>query len=142
MPPNESADSPCPCGRPLSYHDCCSRWHAGLAAPTPEDLMRSRYGAYVLGLEAYLLATWHASTRPPALDLADGPASRWLGLEIRRCQTPGVGERAATVEFVARYKTAGRAHRLHEISRFIHEDGRWYYVDGQILAKPAARTTG
>jgi len=38
----------------------------------------------------------------------------------------------ATVEFVARSKLSGRAHRLHEISRFVREDGRWYYVDGDV----------
>jgi SEC-C motif-containing protein len=42
------------------------------------------------------------------------------------------GEHSAEVEFVARYRVGGRAHRLHETSRFVHEDGRWYYVDGVI----------
>jgi SEC-C motif-containing protein len=97
--------------------------------------MRSRYSAYVLGLEAYLLATWHTTTRPPALDLADERATRWLGLEIKGRTT--AGENTATVEFVARYKVAGRAHRLHENSRFVREDGRWYYVAGEV-SPPAA----
>ena len=143
MPPKSSVSppaSPCPCGRPLSYADCCGRYHAGTAAPNAEDLMRSRYSAYVLALESYLLATWHASTRPPTLDLADDHATRWLGLEIRHCAPPGetppsIGQgNTAFVEFVARYKTAGRAHRLHEVSRFLNEEGRWYYVDGEIKA--------
>jgi SEC-C motif-containing protein len=91
--------------------------------------MRSRYSAYVLGLEAYLLATWHASTRPPALDLAGDQPTRWLGLQVRR-HAPS-GEHSAVVEFVARYKQAGRAHRLHECSRFLRSDGQWYYLDGE-----------
>ena len=100
--------------------------------------MRSRYSAYVLALEPYLLATWHASTRPPSLDLAEDDPVRWLGLEIRRCETAAaVAEDADSsmvefVEFVARYKTGGRAHRLHETSRFVLEDRRWFYVDGDI----------
>jgi SEC-C motif-containing protein len=90
--------------------------------------MRSRYSAYVHRLETYLLATWHPSTRPsPQLfDGADNP--RWLGLEIKRHEMTGTD--SAIVEFVARYKVGGRAHRLHEISRFVREDGRWLYVDG------------
>jgi SEC-C motif-containing protein len=91
--------------------------------------MRSRYSAYVFSLEPYLLATWHASTRPASLDLAEDPQTRWIGLEILRHETTGTD--SALVEFVARYKTAGRAHRLHEVSRFLRENGRWYYLDGE-----------
>ena len=92
--------------------------------------MRSRYSAYVLGLEPYLLATWHASTRPPVLNLADESGTKWLGLEVRHHRQPDAEH--ATVEFVARYRVAGRGHRLHEVSRFVRADGRWYYVDGDL----------
>ena len=92
--------------------------------------MRSRYSAYVLGLEPYLLATWHLSTRPEALNLAEEAGTKWLGLEVKRHQQQD--ESRATVEFVARYRVEGRGHRLHEVSRFVREDGRWYYVDGDI----------
>ena len=92
--------------------------------------MRSRYTAYVLALESYLLASWHASTRPPRIDLAAEAKIRWLGLEIKRHQATGPD--SASVEFVARYKIAGRAQRLHEASRFVREDGRWFYLDGNI----------
>ena len=91
--------------------------------------MRSRYSAYVLGLEDYLLATWHASTRPASLDLAGDTSTRWLGLSVKRHEV--IDETHAIVEFVARYKIGGRAHRLHEVSRFVHEEGRWFYVDGE-----------
>ncbi len=87
--------------------------------------MRSRYTAYTLGNEAYLQATWHPSTRPAEMATDDG--AKWLGLEVRKHLPAGD---AATVEFVARYKLGGRAHRLHEISRFVREDGRWFYIDG------------
>jgi SEC-C motif-containing protein len=87
--------------------------------------MRSRYSAYVLGLIDYLLATWHASTAPGELELAP---LKWLGLELLHVQQSGD---AGVVEFVARYKENGRAQRLHEISRFVREQGRWYYIDGQ-----------
>ena len=92
--------------------------------------MRSRYSAYVLKLEDYLLATWHPASRPSELDLtADG--TKWLGLEVRRYEMRD--DSHATVEFVARYRIAGRGHRLHEVSRFVREDGRWYYRDGDLL---------
>ena len=91
--------------------------------------MRSRYSAYVLGLEDYLRDTWHESTRPAALNLRDGPPPKWLGLEVK---AQAQRDDAATVEFVARCKVGGRARRLHELSRFVREDGRWYYVDAAI----------
>ena len=91
--------------------------------------MRSRYCAYVLEDEAYLLATWHATTRPARLGLAEGPGTKWLGLEVRRHVVTAEG--SAIVEFVARSRVGGRGQRLHETSRFTREGGRWYYVDGE-----------
>lgn len=91
--------------------------------------MRSRYCAYVLELTDYLLTTWHPTTRPAQLNLAEDPKPKWLGLEIKRHEDQV--DDAALVEFVARYKIGGRAHRLHETSRFERVDGRWYYVDGE-----------
>lgn len=122
--------APCPCGSAQRYADCCAPLHEGNAAPTAEALMRSRYSAYVLGLEPYLLATWHAASRPAQLGLAEDDQPQWLGLTVRRHEATSAD--SAIVEFVARYKTGGRAHRLHETSRFIREDGRWYYVDGEM----------
>ena len=89
--------------------------------------MRSRYSAYVLGLMDYVEATWHPSTRPSHEELVHDAAIKWLGLDVKK-HVPMQDE--ATVEFVARSKSAGRAHRLHEISRFVREDGRWFYIDG------------
>ncbi len=123
---------PCPCGRPAAYAACCGRFHAGalhLRAPDAEALMRSRYSAYVQARADYLLATWHPSTRPTEA-LVFEPGLRWLGLEVR--QHRRLDETHAEVEFVARSKLGGRAHRLHENSRFLHEDGRWWYLDGTI----------
>jgi SEC-C motif domain protein len=124
--------TPCPCGTALPYADCCGRYHGGdqhLQAPTAEALMRSRYSAFVLDLRDYLLATWHASTRPAELE-PNPPGLKWLGLEVKKSAQQDAGH--ATVEFVARSKLGGRAHRLHETSRFVREDGRWFYVDGDI----------
>ena len=134
-----SAPLPCPCGRegrpgqPLPLADCCGRYldhFERCPAPDAEQLMRSRYSAFALQRADYLLATWHASTRPPALDFE--PGARWLGLELRRHQVTGPASGAAAeVEFVARYRVGGKAVRLHETSRFVRDGGRWFYVDGE-----------
>jgi SEC-C motif-containing protein len=110
---------------------CCQPFLSQQKLPeTAEQLMRSRYTAYVLGAEDYLLGTWHASTRPAQLGLAEAAAVKWLGLEELRVEGGGPGDSEGIVEFVARCKPAGRAERLHEVSRFVREDGRWFYLDG------------
>lgn len=91
--------------------------------------MRSRYTAFVLDLRAYLLATWHTSQRPDMLD-APETGLQWLGLDVKRAALPDADH--GTVEFVARSKLRGRAHRLHETSRFVRENGEWFYVDGDL----------
>lgn len=126
--------APCPCrtaqdARP--YTACCGRYHAGelhLQAPDAQALMRSRYSAFVLGLADYLRDTWHASTRPARIE-PDPPGLKWLGLEVR-CHAMQDADHA-TVEFTARSKLGGRAHRLVETSRFVRENGRWFYVDAE-----------
>ncbi len=130
-----SAAQSCPCGRVdakkrgIAYAECCGRFvdhFSARPAPDAEHLMRSRYSAFVLARAEYLLATWHSSTRPTSLDLDAG--AQWLGLEVRH--HTATGAETAEVEFVARYRVAGAAVRLHERSRFVREDGRWFYLDG------------
>jgi len=90
--------------------------------------MRSRYTAYVMGDESYLRATWHPTTRPVTLHLDEEPRPRWTGLTVKRHKQHDADH--ALVEFVARYKINGRAFKLHETSRFVRAEGRWFYVDG------------
>lgn len=135
----------CPCGQtsaagqPLAYAACCGRFLEGpatLLAPDAQTLMRSRYTAFALDRVDYLLATWHPDTCPD--DPGPMPGTKWLGLEVRG-HWP-VDETHAEVEFVARYRVTGaaqaagggRAVRLHERSRFVREQGRWLYVDGDL----------
>lgn len=120
----------CPCGSGRSLAACCGQYHAGRPAPDAASLMRSRYSAYVLELEDYLLTTWHPATRPAALELGASPRPHWLGLAVKSHTVEDVSH--ATVEFVARYKLNGRAFKLHEISRFERVDGNWLYLDGDI----------
>ncbi|KNH08765.1 UPF0225 protein YchJ [Candidatus Burkholderia brachyanthoides] len=121
MKPN---DAECPCGgaSPLKrlnakaprYDACCGRFIEGGAFPANAmELMRSRYTAYVLGNTAYLRATWDPATCPPDLDASD-TSTRWLSLEIKRHTL--IDADHEEVEFVARYKVDGRAHRLREAS--------------------------
>ena len=111
----------------MSFQDCCGPYLTGARwAPDAPTLMRSRYSAFVRGEVAYLLATWHGSTRPASLELE--ASARWLGLEVRLARVTGPD--TAEVEFVARYRVAGRAVRQHELSRFVRQDNRWYYLDG------------
>ncbi|HRL23032.1 MAG TPA: YchJ family metal-binding protein [Alcaligenes sp.] len=121
----------CPCGSGAIYASCCGRWHAGplrLQAPDAAALMRSRYSAFVRNDLAYLLDTWHPSTRPATLE-PNPTGLQWLGLQVRRHEQSNAD--TATVEFVARSRLNGRANRLHETSRFVREQGRWLYIDGQ-----------
>jgi SEC-C motif-containing protein len=120
---------PCDCGSALPYTACCGRWHAGAPAPDAEALMRSRYSAYVRGLQDHLRATWAPETCPAVIE-PDPPGLKWLGLQVKQHRV--LDAHHATVEFVARSKLGGRAHRLHELSRFERRAGRWLYVDGDL----------
>ena len=93
--------------------------------------MRSRYSAFVMCDQAYLLATWYEETRPSKVRLND--KQRWLGLRIRATDGGGEDDVTGVVEYVARYKVDGKGHRLHEVSRFLKSEDRWYYRDGEHL---------
>ena len=132
-----AAGSACPCGRlderrrPVALADCCGRYvehFADCPAPSAEHLMRSRYTAFVLGRVEYLLATWHPAHRPAELTLE--PATKWLGLEVKSHRL--LADDRAEVAFVARSALHGRATRLQENSRFLRQDGRWFYLDGDL----------
>lgn len=99
-------------------------------APDAETLMRSRYSAFVLDDLDYLLDTWHVSSRPARLD-GNEAGVKWLGLQLRDHTSQDACH--ATVEFIARFRHNGKATRLHELSRFIREDNRWFYVDGDFI---------
>ncbi|MET7935782.1 YchJ family protein [Streptomyces sp. NPDC005322] len=130
--PARPAPTSCPCGLPAPYEACCGRLHRGEAqAATAEQLMRSRYSAFAVRDEAYLLRSWHPTTRPPRVGL--DPGLRWVGLEILGSKDGSAFHRTGTVEFRARYVEGGRTGELHENSRFVREGGAWVYVDGDSL---------
>jgi SEC-C motif-containing protein len=127
----------CPCGgldakkQPLAYAACCAQYiDKELVAPDADALMRSRYSAFTLDKAGYLLSTWHTSQRPANLEFESGV--KWLGLQVQNHKV--IDAQHAEVTFVARQRDrTGRAIRLHERSRFVCENGRWYYVDGDNL---------
>jgi SEC-C motif-containing protein len=94
--------------------------------------MRSRYSAFVLGDAAYLLASWHSSTRPADLDL--DAAVTWRRLQIVDTVAGGADDADGVVEFRAAHRSPAGVGLLHERSRFVREDGRWRYLDGDVLS--------
>jgi SEC-C motif domain protein len=130
----------CPCGSGVAEGSCCGPIIAGALAATALALMRSRYTAYVRGALDHVVATHAAETR----DRIDREAATrwshdttWLGLQILATSAGRVGDDAGVVELVARGSTAGAAFSHHERSRFRRDGGRWYYVDGDLVAEPA-----
>lgn len=93
--------------------------------------MRSRYSAFALGEPDYLRGTWHPDKRPSRVRLDE--QQKWIGLSIKATEAGRESDDRGCVEFVARFKIAGKGHRLHENSRFEKIDGRWYYLDGDHL---------
>lgn len=122
----------CPCGRRVPLSECCGRFHAGLMFPlTAEQLMRSRYAAFALGLVDYL----EASLWPKKRSLFDRAGlaewmseARWTGLEILAKEAGGANDQSGTVTFAASYEHRGKTHTHREKSQFKKRDGRWYYV--------------
>lgn len=126
----------CPCCSGMQYNLCCAPWLNGSAFPaTAGKLMRSRYTAYVKQDAAYLVASWHPQCRHPQLQSAieeSFPATRWLGLNVISEQS-GSHDNEAFVTFFARFADNQRTSAIHERSRFLREDQRWYYIDGSAL---------
>jgi SEC-C motif-containing protein len=132
----------CPCGTGEPYGECCGRFHSGAAAaPTAPALMRSRFSAFAVGDAAYLLRTWHPSTRPAQVDLDH--ELRWTRLEIVQVVAGGPFDSVGTVEFTAHFRSSAagqpgqpgqqgqpRTAALHERSSFVRERGEWFYVRG------------
>jgi len=123
-----SSVSPCPCGLGAGYGDCCGALHESRAvAATAEQLMRSRYCAFVVRDAAYLLRTWSVGTRPPRLRFDED--IRWTGLDILGGTGGSAFHAEGTVEFRAHFVVDGQPGDQYENSRFVREDGLWVYVE-------------
>jgi SEC-C motif domain protein len=126
----------CPCHSGQPYASCCQHLHLGKPANSAEQLMRSRYSAYVLKMADYLNTTQHAgignaTAHQGKLSPADLQGIKWLGLKVLASQTQDLNH--ATVTFKARFRHGKqKTLTLHETSRFVFENGNWFYADGEI----------
>jgi SEC-C motif-containing protein len=126
--------SKCPCGSQEHYKDCCKAFHDGAqVAETAEKLMRSRYSAYVKNNKNYLLDTWHSSTRPKAeeFELDDNSEFRWLQLKVIKTELGSSRDNEGLVFFEAQYRFQGQEGTMQEASKFVKEDGKWFYIEGR-----------
>lgn len=121
----------CPCNSQNDYSSCCEPYHQGKAAPTAEALMRSRYSAYAVDDTKYLYKSWSKQTRPSKKALKQDQSSQWLGLEIIQTEHGTVLDNEGIVEFKASYSADNGVNELHETSRFVRENGRWVYLNGE-----------
>lgn len=123
----------CPCGSAVEYSLCCHRYVSGEhVAPGPLHLMRSRYCAFVMKDADYLIKTWHPDCHAAAFreEISAGFAStEWLGLTVFE-HVCSEADNTGYVSFVARFREHGKAGAIIERSRFLKENGEWYYIDG------------
>lgn len=122
----------CLCGSGVPYDQCCGIYHSsGVMPDSALTLMRSRFTAYAMRNSEYLTATWVKEKCPDNIDFSKEKAE-WLRLEIIQSKKGGPKDQKGLVEFKAYFLTDGEEFALHEISRFIKANGRWYYLDGAI----------
>ncbi|MBI1260302.1 MAG: YchJ family protein [Rhizobiales bacterium] len=130
----------CPCGSGKTFGDCCAPYLAGSALPpSPEALMRSRYSAFATHNIDYLESTLLPGTRDDfdrdgVREWAEG--ATWTGLEVRHTEAGGPMDQTGVVEFIAHFSMQGEPRLHHETSSFVRQDGRWWYVDGIMGARP------
>lgn len=135
-----NSDQICPCQSGQSYADCCQNYISGDAVPqTPEQLMRSRYTAYVLADIAYVERTTQPEMRPQ-YDFANlqtwAEESEWVGLKIHDTEISGDEGR---VRFTARYRQKNNVINHSEDSKFVREEGQWFFVHGKDYTPPAVK---
>ena len=135
--------SQCPCQSGLDYEKCCGPFHSGAKeAPTAEALMRARYSAFAKNDIDYIGRTHHPDTNDE-FDREEtekwAKDSEWLGLEVLDTKQGTEKHIDGEVEFVAKYKVGGVQQNHHERAQFSKEDGKWYFVDGQIVQEQYRR---
>lgn len=133
------SESHCLCGNHVDYAACCQLFHTSNKYPsTAEALMRSRFTAYAMHDEAYLLKTWDANKRPKNIDFSKEKA-HWTKLEIVKTKKGGEKDSKGIVEFKAYYQDDNSEYVMNEISRFIKQAGRWFYLDGVVKSVKQVR---
>lgn len=122
----------CLCGSELPRHQCCELLHTGHAnAVTAVALMRSRFTAYAMQNEAYLLKTWDTSTRPATIDFSK-ETGEWTRLVILLTKKGTRNDSKGLVEFKAYFTVDNEQRVMNEVSRFVKRQGLWFYLDGNV----------
>jgi SEC-C motif-containing protein len=135
----------CPCGSGLAYGECCEPVISGeRSAESAEQLMRSRYSAYVKVDTDYIFATTHPNHRQGYDQTGTrewAEKADWQGLTIVATKNGGAEDSAGEVEFIARYKEKGLLKEHHELAQFVKDEGRWFFTDGNAVThKPIVRS--
>ncbi|MBF0273852.1 MAG: SEC-C domain-containing protein [Nitrospinae bacterium] len=124
----------CYCGLQKSFAKCCEEIISGTRqAATAEELMRSRYSAFVTGNSDYILKSWHESNRPVDLEKDEDENLDWLPLTIIKTTGGALKDDTGTVEFSTGYRENGKTFYLHEVSNFIKEKSEWFYLNGKVM---------
>lgn len=122
----------CYCGNNKTYQDCCEVFHKnGGKTETAEQLMRSRYSAFVLANGDYLMQSHHASTRPieEKKEIIKWAKSvQWIKLEVLETSKGNKNDTDGTVTFNAYFYEHGKVNVIHEKSAFIKENNHWTYL--------------
>jgi len=120
----------CYCGSKKDFSGCCEPFLNGDSKPlTPEELMRSRYSAYVLGDAEYIINTTVKENRyPEDIELIEefSKSVLWLKLDVLQVKE-------SMVEFKTYYKDAQGIKLQHEKSNFVYEEEMWLYKDGKLF---------
>lgn len=132
MAKKNQLENACPCGVENRYEVCCYIGHTAIEnIETAEQLMRSRYSAYVMADIEYLMKSNHSSTSPIHEKdeiLQWTKAVEWVRLEVLNHSKGLKGDDEGTVEFKAYFKENGQVSVIHENSKFIKEFGHWVYL--------------
>jgi SEC-C motif-containing protein len=133
----------CPCGSQKEYSACCGPVIKGeQRARTAEELMRSRYSAYVKKELEYILASLHPDHRgdyDPKSSRDWAEQAQWHGITILGTTKGGPEDTEGEVEFAVSFTERGTKQEHHERSAFKKENGVWYFVEGKVMPKPVLR---
>lgn len=123
----------CPCNTSKFYSECCGKVHESiLNAITAEQLMRSRYSAFVLDNMNFLKKS-HSKNTVSSFNFKS--VSRWtkkvewVKLEILSTKKGKDSDESGYVEFKAFYFENGFIEFIHGKSQFVKQDNHWVYLD-------------
>ncbi|GAA3560225.1 YchJ family protein [Snuella lapsa] len=122
----------CYCGNSKTYAECCQKAHIDMASvTTAEQLMRSRYSAFVLADVDYLMQSHHSTTRPIKEKNAIvtwAKSVHWIKLDVIETFKGNPHDQEGTVTFNAYFYENGKIDVIHEKSAFIKENKHWKYL--------------